>query len=212
MGELDFRHYMSGRQCNNGRTDRDNDISLTSDNGERVFSLSSSTGVPFVIHLEAEDQPLAELETMLKRYPRAKVIVAHFGQIQHPLRQQKWSPALARHLLSTYPNLYYDISVGRPGRTYNCEGSVLDTVIWQDSSGSQTDTLKADYREILEKFSHRFVVGLDYGGGRETLGAYLNDKVPVRRLIIRDLSDEAKHNISYRNAWYLLTDKQWASR
>jgi predicted TIM-barrel fold metal-dependent hydrolase len=210
MGELDFRHYMSGHQCRDGKTDRDNDISLTSDNGHRVFELSAVSGVPFIIHLEAEDTPLTELEVMLKAFPEARIIVAHFGQIRHPEKQTKWGPQLAERLLQSYPNLYYDISVGRPGRTYKCNDEVLDTVIWQDDGfGGQKNILKPEYKAIFEKFSDRFVVGLDYGGGRDPLDDYLVNKVRVRRLIMRDLSEQAKHNIGYRNAWRLLTGNDW---
>jgi len=129
IGELDFRHYMSNSQCKKGRTDRDSDIPLDGAHGRRLFRLSAETGVPFVIHLEPEDAPLDALERMLKAHPKAKVIVAHFGQIRHPERQLKYDPVLVRRLLGTYPNLYYDISTGRPGRRYKCNDRVLDTVI-----------------------------------------------------------------------------------
>jgi predicted TIM-barrel fold metal-dependent hydrolase len=210
MGELEFRHYLSGTQCKAGKKHREVDIYLTSDNGHRIFFLSEKSGIPFVIHLEPEDQSLADLERMLQIYPGAKVIVAHFGQIRHPEKQRRFGPALVRHLLSTYPNIYYDISVGRPGRIYRCRNyKVLDTVIWEDSNGSQRDRLKPEYKAILTEFSDRFVVGFDYGGGRPPLSRFLKRKVKVRRLILRDLPEEARHNIAYRNAWKLLTGKAW---
>ena len=61
----------------------------------------------------------------------------------------------------------------------------------------------------MTEFSHRFVAGTDYGGGRAPLPRFLKDKVKNLRLILRDLPDEAKHNIGYRNAWKLLTGKTW---
>jgi predicted TIM-barrel fold metal-dependent hydrolase len=213
MGEFDFRHYMSASQCKKGRTDGDLDIPLDGDNGERVFRLSAETGVPFVIHNEPEDHALDALERMLKAYPKANVINAHFGQIRHPDRETRFTPDLVRRLLATYPNLYYDISTGGPGRRYKCGGDrVLDTVIWdEDRRGRQTDTLKPAYREILTKFSTRFVSGLDYGGARRP--AALSEFITIRannvRLILRDLPDSAKHDIGYRTAWKLLTGKDW---
>jgi predicted TIM-barrel fold metal-dependent hydrolase len=211
MCEFDFRHYMSGHQCKAGRTDRDGDISINSENGRRIFALSEETGIAFVIHNEPEDRPLAELEAMLTLYPKAKVIWAHFGQIRHPEKESKFTPALVRRLLSAYPNLYFDISTGYPGRGYKCNKNILDTVIWQDSIlGSQKNTLKPEYKTIFTEFSNRFVAGTDYGGGRNTLLVFLSDKVKNIRLIMRDLPDEAKHNIAYRNAWFLLTGKPWA--
>ncbi|MDA1090511.1 MAG: amidohydrolase family protein [Proteobacteria bacterium] len=209
MGEFDFRHYMSGSQCNKGKTNRDSDIPLDGENGQRVFRLSAETGVPFAIHHEPEGHALDSLEAMLKKYPKAQVIVAHFGQIRHPEKESRFGPELVRRLLSSYPNLYYDLSTGQPGRTYMCNNKVLDTVIWQGAGPSQSDTLKDEYKNILSEFSDRFVAGTDYGGGRSPLPKFLRMKVKNLRLIMRDLPDAAKHNIGYRNAWKLLTGKDW---
>ena len=211
MGEYEFRHYVS--KCSQNQTDRDVNVPLDGDNGHRLFRLSAETGVAFVIHNEPEDAPLDSLEKMLKAYPKANVIHAHFGQIRHPERETRFTPDLVRRLLATYPNFYFDISTGGPGRRYKCGGArVLDTVIWdKDWRGRQTDTVRPVYREILTKFSTRFVSGLDYGGGRQP-GA-LSEFIAIRannvRLIIRDLPDAAKHDIGYRTAWRLLTGKDW---
>ena len=93
MGEFDFRHYLSSHQCREGRADRDNDIPLNGPNGHRLFRLAQETGVAFVIHLEPEDAPLAALEEMLRAYPKAKVIVAHFGQVRHPEKEKQFGPS-----------------------------------------------------------------------------------------------------------------------
>lgn len=211
IGQIEFRHYMSNAQCKAGKTHRDIDIPLNGDNGHRVFQLSSQTGVPFSIHLEPEDKPLDALEEMLASYPKAKVIVSHFGQIRHPDRETKFGPKLVERLLSTYPGLYYDLSAGNPGRYYRCNDyKVMDTVIWEDSSwGRQKNTLKVEYKDILTKFSNRFVVGFDYGPYNRQSKSYLKKRIKNVRLIMRDLSDYAKHNIGYRNAWFLLTGKPW---
>jgi len=209
MGEFDFRHYMSGNQCRKGRTDRDTDIPVNGANGHRVFRLSAETDVAFVIHLEPEDHAIDGLEEMLKAYPQAKVIWAHFGQIRHPDKESRFGPELVRRLLTAYPNLYYDISTGKPGRTYECNGGILDTVIWQHSLGGQSSDLKPGYKAILTEFSTRFVAGTDYGGGRKPLPEFLETKIGNIRRILRDLPDAAKHDIGYRNAWKLLTGRAW---
>lgn len=210
MGEFDFRHYMSSSQCRKGRTDRDSDVLLDGENGERIFRLSAETGVAFVIHHEPEDHALDALEKMLAAYPKAKVINAHFGQIRHPEKESRFGPDLVRRLLSTYPNLYYDLSTGQPGRRYKCDGEkVLDTVIWQRATSGQTGTLKPAYKEILTEFSDRFVAGTDFGGGRSPWPEFLKKRVKNLRLIMRDLPDGAKRDIGYRNAWKLLTGTSW---
>jgi len=211
IGQIEFRHYRSSAQCKAGKTHRDIDIPLNGSNGHRIFKLSSDTGVPFSIHLEPEDAPLEALEEMLQAYPEVKLIVSHFGQIRYPRKQGRFRPKLVKRLLVAYPNLYFDLSTGEPGRFYTCEGHrVLDTVIWKDGTqGGQRDTLKPEYKAILTRFSNRFVTGFDYGPlNRQSVG-YLKKRIGNIRLILRDLPKEAKHNISYRNAWSLLTHKAW---
>lgn len=215
MGELDFRHYMSSSQCRDGRRDRDNDIPMNSGNGHRIFQLSAQTGVPFAAHLEPEDAALDHLQEMLAAYPRAKLIVAHFGQLRHPEKQKRFTPDFVRGLLSRYRNLSYDLSTGHPNRRYRCSGAsnqttlIGDTALWQGGEGSQTDTLKGAWRSILSDFSERFVFATDYGGGRPPLGRFLRGKVANFDRIIRGLPEPAKHNIAYKNAWKLLTGKAW---
>ena len=211
MGELEVRHYWSNGSCKRGGG-RDIDMPLNSENGHRLFSLSERTGVPFVIHLEPEDKPLEDLEQMLSAYPGAKVIIAHFTQIRNPSEETKFDPQFVRYLLSKYSNLYYDLSIGEPGRRYKCTDE-LDTYIWkvddEDPFGRQEDKLKPEYKDILNEFSDRFVAAFDYGGGRPPLATFLHRRVSNIRLIISDLSTQAKHNIGYRNAWKLLTGKDW---
>ncbi len=211
IGQIEFRHYMSNAQCKAGKYHRDINIPLNGAAGHRIFKLSSTTGVPFSIHLEPEDSALNKLKDMLQAYPKANVIVSHFGQIRHPKRAQRFGPKFVEHLLLTYPNLYFDLSNGEPGRMYKCDDHrVLDTVIWNaDGQGGQKDSLKNDYKDIFIKFSDRFVAGFDYGPSNRQTADFLNRRIENIRLILRDLPDEAKHNIGYRNAWFLLTHKAW---
>ena len=209
IGEIEFRHYMSNAQCKAGKTHRDLDIPLNGKNGHRVFRLSAATGVPFSIHLEPEDSPLDALEEMLGAYPKARVMIAHFGQIRHPERETRFGPALVRRLLDDHPNLYFDISVGEPGRQYQCADRPLDTVFWETRFGQQTDTVKPAYREILTKYSDRFVAGFDYGPANRQSERFLRSRIANIRLIVRDLPEGAKHDIGYRNAWRLLTGRDW---
>lgn len=216
IGELEFRHYMSASQCISNRTDRDVDVPIDSANGHRVFKLSHDTGIPFVIHYEPEDDLIPALEAMLDAYPNAKVIWAHFGQIRKPDKMTQFGPALVEQLLTDHPNLYFELSTGTPNRRYYCstgsyqEPGILDTVIWQlTKPGVQSDTLTADYRSLLTRYSNRFVSGADYGGNRSPFINHFTNRINNLKLIMRDLPDEAAHDIAYRNAWWLLSGKQW---
>lgn len=211
IGQIEFRHYPSNSQCKEDKTHRDIDIPLNGPSGHRVFKLSAETGLPVSIHLEPEDAALDALEEMVRAYPKANVIVSHFGQIRHPERERRFRPELVQRLLTTYPNLYFDLSTGEPGRFYTCgTDRVLDTVIWEDGKhGSQTNTLKPAYKLIFTQFSSRFVAGFDYGPANRQSAGYLKQRIDNVRLILRDLPDQAKQNIGYRNAWFLLTHRAW---
>jgi hypothetical protein len=213
IGEIEFRHYMSHLQCKTGKTHRDIDLPLNGPNGHRVFRLSSETGVPFSIHHEPEDHALAALEEMLAAYPKAKVIVAHFGLVRDRERMKMFVPELVTRLLATYPNLYFDLASDKPGARYKCAADrPLNMVIWDEGwRGRQTDTVRPVYRKILTKFSTHFVAGLDFGSGLRLREKYLRSRISLIRLITRDLPDKAKHDIGYRNAWKLLTGKDWRS-
>lgn len=211
IGQIEFRHYRSNAQCKKSKTDRDIAIPLNGSSGHRVFRLSSETGIPVSIHLELEDASLDALEEMLRSYPKAKAIISHFGQIRHPERQRRFGPALTKRLLMTYPNLYFDLSTGEPGRFYTCGAhKLLDTVIWEDDEhGGQKNTLKPGYKSIFTQYSSRFVAGFDYGPANRHSADYLKQRIDNIRRILRDLPSEAKHNIAYKNAWFLLTRKAW---
>ena len=209
MGEFDFRHYMSNSQCKNDRTDRDSDIPLNSENGHRLFALAQETGAPFVIHLEPEDHALDALVEMLTAYPKAQVIVAHFGQIRHPGKERRFGPGLVRQLLNNHSNLYYDLAAGGPGRRYKCSEVAADTVIWDGPLNNQRAMLSPQYKAILSEFSSRFVMATDFGGGRKPFEYFMRAKVKTLRMIIHDLPEAARHNIAYRNAWKLLIGEAW---
>ncbi len=213
MGEFEFRHYMSRRQCRAGNTFRDVHVPIEGPNAHRLFQLSADSAVAFVIHNEPENLLLRGLERMLKAYPSAKVIHAHFGQIRQPKKQSDFTADRVRHLLRNYPNLYFDLATGRPGRIYNCSGEeTLDTIIWRRESDRQFPDLADQWKEIIIDFADRFVVGLDYGGGRGPLDKFIRKRVQNIRLIMRDLPDGARHAIGYRNAWKLLTGRSWNSK
>ena len=215
MGELEFRHYMSSKQCENKKHGRDIEIDLNSPNSRRVFALSEKSGVPFVIHLEAEDKHLDKVDKILTEFPKAKVVWAHFGQLRQPELQKNFKPETIKKLLSKHLNLYFDLAAGEPNRKYKCSGKnnnkilIGDTIFWVGKPGNQKNKIKKEWKKILVEFSDRFVFATDYGGGRKPLRDHLIKKVNVFNDVIKDLPEEAKHNIAYKNAWYLITGTKW---
>ncbi len=209
MGEFEFRHYLSNHHCKTEKTHRNVSVPIDGPNGHRLFRLSEETGIAFLIHHEPEDQLIPPLEKMLKTYPKAKVIWAHFGQVRNPELSKSFGPRLVRHLLDAYPNLYFDLATGRPNQIYACNNLRGYGVIWAQGKKKQIAKLKPAYKAILSNYSTRFVVGFDYGGGRVPMQNFLFNVVRNIRAIMDGLPKEAKHNIDYRNAWMLLTGKPW---
>ena len=211
IGELNFRQYMPGWRWEPGATDADRyvDILLMSDNGQRILALSSETLIAVPAHIEPEDPALEDLEAALVAYPRAKIIATHFGQVRRPTRCTQFGPDLVRRLLSTYPNLYYDLAISSPGHVHY-DPRVFDGAIWRDApDGGQLPEVKPEYLSLFAEFSDRFITGLDYGIGRSPLAAHLRAKAKNIRLILRDLPESCRHDIAYGNAWFLLTGRVW---
>ncbi len=214
IGELNFRQYMPAWRWRPGETGADHfaDVPLMSANGQRVLALSAATLIALPAHIEPEDASIDDLEAALTAYPRAKIIATHFGQVRKPDRCTRFGPELVRRLLTTHPNLYYDLACSTPGHVHY-DPAVFDAVIWKDGpDGGQLGELKQEYRALLAERSDRFVVGLDYGIGRSPLPHHLRGKAATIRTILRDLPESCRHAIGYRNAWFLLTGEAWIER
>lgn len=193
MGEFEGRHYISN--TNN----RDIHTPINSPTFEDVFKLSDATGVPFLVHHEAEDALLTELEDMLSKYTKAKVIWCHVGRNRNPLTWTIFpTPEGVERFILKYPNLHFDMlqsgakSIFPPTGAYE---SVLYTV---------DEKLEPEWKNLFNKYPDRFVIGTDINTGR--WDSY--DKV-IRRLrksVLEVLTPQAAGMIAYGNALKLMTD------
>ena len=118
MGEFEFRHYPSPRQIERNELFRDVNIAIDSPQAHRLFAFAEKTGIPFQIHYEIEDALLAPFETMLARYPNAKVIWCHLAQVRYSARAARYSASYLRALLERNPNLYIDTAFDGPNSVY----------------------------------------------------------------------------------------------
>jgi hypothetical protein len=199
MGEFEARHYASGSQT----SERDVHMPLDSKAFEIVFQASSDTGVPFLIHHEAEDAMLPELESMLTKYPKAKVVWCHFGRDSNPVTWSKFTtPDAPREFLNKYPNLYFDILQSPPGSKYKgyVEGIMYDTT-------QSLPTLKPEWKKVIEDFPDRFVLGSDIN--RERFGLYDDNMNRFRQIILSGMPKDIAEKIAYKNAWKLMTGENW---
>jgi predicted TIM-barrel fold metal-dependent hydrolase len=200
LGEFEARHYVSSTN------DRDVHLPVDSPSFETVFRLAEESGLPMLLHHEAEDALLPDLERMLARHPQAKVIWCHVGRNRD---RATWtvlpSPAGVRAFLDKYPNLYFDLNQASPGSTHKGTRQV-DSVLYDvepSIGGKKNDArLNDEWRTLLEERSDRFVFGSDVNTGR--WGKYARVVENFRWLVLKRLSPEAGARIAYGNAWKLM--------
>ena len=199
MGEFEARHYPSN--TNN----RDVHMPVDSEAMQAVFQLSSETGLPFLMHHEAEDELLPELERMLAKYPKAKVIWCHAGRNRNPDTWKIFRTADAvRELLKKYPNLYFDLVQSKPGSKYQgtgyVEGIMYDVSPW-------TVSLNTEWKKVFEEFPERFVIGSDINTGR--FDDYARVMETFRTIVFKGLKKDVAEKLSFKNAWKLMSGEAW---
>jgi predicted TIM-barrel fold metal-dependent hydrolase len=203
MGEFEARHYVSNTNS------RDIHTPVNSVGFEVIFRASQETGLPFLLHHEAEDELLPELEDMLRRFPKAKVVWCHVGRNRDPSRWKQFpTPEGVREFISRYPNLYFDIlqsgNMSRfpPNTSF---GGVFDAVMYYQESGPAR--LRPEWLRLFNDFPERFVLGSDVNTGRWSNYDQVFDR--FRNRILGVLSPAAAELIAYRNAWRLMTGDDW---
>lgn len=196
LGEFEFRHYPSPRQVKRGEFDRDVSIPIDGPEGERLFRFSSETGLPFQIHYEVEEALLAPLETMLDKYPKAKVIWCHLAQIRYGERVQSYNPDYVARLLGRFPNLYFDLAFGTYDSFYS-PSAQRHARIW--SGQGKLDPAWAD---LIVRNPWRFLSALDLGGDRIDSFVEWAEK---HREFLNALPDaETRRIVAHGSAWNLL--------
>ena len=204
MGEFEARHYVSS--TNN----RDVHLPLDSPYFESVFALAQESGLPFLVHHEAEDALLPEMERMLAKYPGATVVWCHVGRNRKPGTWTTFpTPDGVRAFIARYPNLHFDLNQAKPGGTYEPTGQV-DAVLYEKSGsvlGREDWTLSPAWKRLLEEHPDRFLIGTDVNTGR--WDGYDRVVDTFRSLILSALSRPAAEKIAWKNAWRLMGGGEW---
>ena len=195
LGEFELRHYPSPRQVKRDEMDRDVDVPIDGPVGQRIFALSAKLGLPVQLHYEVEDRLLAPLESMLTRYPGAKVIWCHLAQVRYAERAAGYSAAYVEGLLKRFPNLFFDTAFGDARSFYPLSGQ-RHARVWGRFGG-----LEADWENLLVSYPARFLSALDLGGDRMD---QIVDYDRKHRDFLRRLPKDVQHQIAYRSAWSLL--------
>ena len=197
MGEFEFRHYPSPRQVERGENDRDVNLAIDGPEGNRLFAFAARTGIPFQIHYEIEDALLPPLESMLARYPAAKVIWCHVGQVRWAATARRYNAAYLRSLFTRFSNLYVDTAFGGPNSIYPTSRE-RHARIWADDGD-----LKPDWKALIQEMPWRFLAALDIGGDRMTAQHVEGWSSNLRRFLGK-IPDGAREIVAYRASWKLL--------
>ena len=170
-----------------------------------VFELSSETGIPFLVHHEAEDKLLPELERMLEKYPKAKVIWCHVGRNRNPTTWIKFRKAdSVKEFIERYPNLYFDFLASKPGSKYP-ETGYVEGIMYDVSFSSAF--LNPDWKKVIEEFPGRYAIGSDINTGR--FDGYDRVMDTYRNVILKGVRKDVAEKIAFRNAWKLMTGDDW---
>lgn len=206
LGEFEARHYVSSTNS------RDVHLPVDSPSFEAVFRIAEDTGLPMLLHHEAEDALLPELERMLAAHPKAKVIWCHVGRNRNRSTWTRLStPDGVREFLTKYPNLHFDLNQAKPGSRHRGTGQV-DSVLYDSDPSKGGDNqpdarLNAKWQTLLEEFPERFVLGTDVNTGR--FDEYSRVIDTLRLLVLKRIDKRAAERIAYQNAWKLMSGEEW---
>jgi hypothetical protein len=148
----------------------------------RLFELSARYSVPLSVHMDAEAAAVEQMERLLASNREGTWLWAHTGHVAEP--------ALLARLLRDHPNLYCELS-------YRLSISPSRTAIPMDQGGR----LRPEWRELLEAFPDRFVIGTDLS--YPSHDAY-EGMIAFWRGLLGQLSPQVAAQIAHRNAERLL--------
>ncbi len=198
MGEFESRHYVSGSN------DRDVHMPADSASFQGVFRAAQDTGLPFLLHHDAEDAVLPELETMLAQYPKAHVVWCHVGRNRNPKTWTRFpTPEGVAAYIQRYPNLHFDILQGSAGSIFPPTGAA-EAVLYY---GRKSEVLRPEWVQLFNTYPERFVIGSDINTFRWNKYGDVLDR--LRRAVLGALRKDAAETIAYKNAWRLMSGQAW---
>lgn len=155
-------------------------ISLKSPVIQKMFEMAHRHKKFIQLHLEGDEDTLAELSDQLRSFPMAKVILSHCLPYSGAQTVQR--------LFDQHPNLYCEISAGGPvhkvARIFNAE------------------KISPRFEPIILQYADRFLLGTDPCCGLDHL--YDDMILELRNYFLARLPKDVAEKIAYKNAQRLL--------
>ena len=201
MGEFEARHYVSNTNTRNVH------MPVDSESFHGVFKVAAETGIPFLLHHEAEDALLPELEKMLNLYPGATLVWCHVGRNRDPKTWVEFPTSVGvRKFIQKYPNLHFDILQGGPQSVFPPTGA-FESILYETS---EVPKLKPDWISLFNDYPDRFVIGSDVNTGR--WDGYDRVFSRFRMAVLNSINSDTAEKIAFTNAWRLMTGEEWKNQ
>ena len=154
-----------------------------------------------------EDRLLPDLEGLLARYPRSRVIWCHLGQVRYAERNTRYGTDYLVSLIKRFPQLYFDLGLPGPPHWHPGSGQRDQMIYVEDRDRPWGGYLRSEWLDFMEAYPERILAASDIGPDRWR--AFPNQMQRLRALILDRLSERANHMIAYQNAWRLISGETW---
>lgn len=200
LGEFIILHYTYTKYVSTTRQDLSGDVRLPLNTPlmNRIFELGQKTGLPVLIHAEAEPAMTEEMRYMLREWPETKVIWAH--------NCGRASASQVAEFLTEFKQLTCDLA-GMAVPSYNPFGwGIFNTRAGQDYRPNSHVTpiqgidgkINPSMRDLFERFPDRFMIGTDIA--HPFAYSRYKDVVLAFRRLLSQLSPETARKIGHDNA------------
>ena len=204
IGEFIILHYGYNQYVATTHQDISGDerLPLETPLMNRLFGLAQTSGLPILIHAEAEPDMSQQMRRMLQAWPKTKVVWAH-NCGRAPASQ-------IAEFLKTFPSLICDLagmSVPMPNPIgWGTFGTIAGNEYRPNSHVTRIQnndgTINPSMRDLFEQFPDRFMIGADIA--HPDAYTRYNDIITAFRRLLSQVSPETARKIGNDNAERLL--------
>jgi hypothetical protein len=200
LGEFIIVHYGYNRYVSTTHQNIAGDKRLPLDTPlmNKLFALSETSSLPLLIHAEAEPDMSLQMQRMLQKWPRTRVIWAHncgrapAVQVANFLKAFPYLTCDLAGMAVPMPNPFgWGTFNTRAGADYRPDSHVTRI---QENDG----TINPSMRDLFEQFPDRFLIGTDIA--HPFAYSRYGDVITAFRRLLSQLSPETARKIGNDNA------------